>query len=55
MSSTDFKQTLWKAADKLRAQMDAAEYKHMLLQSETHLASETSEIFCQRENVQKLH
>jgi hypothetical protein len=23
--STDFKQTLWKAADKLRAQMDAVE------------------------------
>lgn len=31
MSSTDFKQTLWKAADKLRAQMDAAEYKHIVL------------------------
>lgn len=29
--STDFKQTLWKAADKLRAQMDAAEYKHIVL------------------------
>ena len=29
--SADFKQTLWKAADKLRAQMDAAEYKHILL------------------------
>lgn len=28
---TDFKQTLWKAADKLRAQMDAAEYKHIVL------------------------
>ena len=27
----DFKQTLWKAADKLRAQMDAAEYKHIVL------------------------
>lgn len=26
-----FKQTLWKAADKLRAQMDAAEYKHIVL------------------------
>lgn len=31
MVSTDFKQTLWKAADKLRAQMDAAEYKHIVL------------------------
>ena len=27
-SKTDFKQTLWKTADSLRAQMDAAEYKH---------------------------
>jgi len=27
----DFKQTLWKAADKLRSQMDAAEYKHIVL------------------------
>jgi len=27
----DFKQTLWKTADKLRAQMDAAEYKHIVL------------------------
>ncbi|MCL6269246.1 type I restriction-modification system subunit M N-terminal domain-containing protein [Sansalvadorimonas sp. 2012CJ34-2] len=24
-------QTLWKAADKLRANMDAAEYKHVVL------------------------
>ena len=30
-SSTDFKQTLWKTADSLRAQMDAAEYKHIVL------------------------
>ena len=29
--STDFKQTLWKTADKLRAQMDAGEYKHIVL------------------------
>ena len=29
--SADFKQTLWKSADKLRAQMDAAEYKHIVL------------------------
>ena len=29
--ASDFKQTLWKAADKLRAQMDAAEYKHIVL------------------------
>ncbi len=29
--NTDFKQTLWKAADSLRAQMDAAEYKHIVL------------------------
>ena len=28
---TNFKQTLWKSADKLRAQMDAAEYKHIVL------------------------
>ena len=28
---SDFKQTLWKAADKLRDQMDAAEYKHIVL------------------------
>jgi type I restriction enzyme M protein len=27
----DFKQTLWKTADSLRAQMDAAEYKHLVL------------------------
>ena len=30
-SRTDFKQTLWKTADSLRAQMDAAEYKHIVL------------------------
>ena len=30
-ADTDFKQALWKAADKLRAQMDAAEYKHIVL------------------------
>jgi type I restriction enzyme M protein len=29
--STDFKQTLWKTADKLRAQMDPGEYKHVVL------------------------
>ena len=27
----DIKVTLWKSADKLRAQMDAAEYKHIVL------------------------
>ena len=27
----DFKSTLWKTADSLRAQMDAAEYKHIVL------------------------
>ena len=27
----DFKETLWKSADKLRNQMDAAEYKHIVL------------------------
>ena len=27
----DFKATLWKSADKLRNQMDAAEYKHIVL------------------------
>jgi len=30
-SVKDFKATLWAAADKLRAQMDAAEYKHLVL------------------------
>jgi len=30
-NNTDFKQTLWKTADSLRAQMDAAEYKHIVL------------------------
>lgn len=29
--SNDFKQVLWKSADKLRAQMDAGEYKHIVL------------------------
>ena len=29
--NVDFKETLWKAADKLRNQMDAAEYKHIVL------------------------
>ena len=29
--NSDFKETLWKAADKLRNQMDAAEYKHIVL------------------------
>jgi type I restriction enzyme M protein len=29
--SQNFKQVLWKSADKLRAQMDAAEYKHIVL------------------------
>ena len=27
----DFKKTLWKTADKLRAQMDPGEYKHVVL------------------------
>ena len=27
----DIKKTLWAAADKLRASMDAAEYKHLVL------------------------
>lgn len=27
----DIKKTLWAAADKLRANMDAAEYKHLVL------------------------
>ena len=30
-NNTDFKQTLWKSAEKLRNQMDAAEYKHIVL------------------------
>ena len=29
--NNDFKLTLWKTADSLRAQMDAAEYKHIVL------------------------
>lgn len=29
--TTDFKQNLWKATEKLRAQMYAAEYKHVVL------------------------
>ena len=31
VKKVDFKETLWKAADKLRNQMDAAEYKHIVL------------------------
>jgi len=31
MTSQDLKKTLWETADKLRAQMDAAEYKHLVL------------------------
>ena len=30
-SAKDFKAVLWATADKLRAQMDAAEYKHLVL------------------------
>ena len=30
-NDVDFKTTLWKSADKLRNQMDAAEYKHIVL------------------------
>ena len=30
-NNSDFKNTLWKTADSLRAQMDAAEYKHIVL------------------------
>ena len=30
-SDSDFQQSLWKAADKLRAQMDAAGYKHIVI------------------------
>ena len=30
-NKVDFKETLWKSADKLRNQMDAAEYKHIVL------------------------
>ena len=31
MKKNNFKETLWKTADSLRAQMDAAEYKHIVL------------------------
>src|SRR5260370_26272613 len=31
MTSQEMKKPLWEAADKLRAQMDAAEYKHLVL------------------------
>lgn len=31
MTSQEMKKTLWEAADRLRAQMDAAEYKHIVL------------------------
>ena len=31
IKKADFKETLWKSADKLRNQMDAAEYKHIVL------------------------
>ena len=31
LNKSDFKETLWKSADKLRNQMDAAEYKHIVL------------------------
>jgi type I restriction enzyme M protein len=31
MTSQEMKKTLWEAAGKLRAQMDAAEYKHLVL------------------------
>ena len=30
-NKSNFNQTLWKTADSLRAQMDAAEYKHIVL------------------------
>ena len=31
IKNVDFKETLWKSADKLRNKMDAAEYKHIVL------------------------
>jgi type I restriction enzyme M protein len=31
MIDTEIKKTLWAAADKLRSNMDAAEYKHIVL------------------------
>jgi hypothetical protein len=31
MTGQEMKKTLWEVADKLRAQMDAAEYKHLVL------------------------
>ena len=31
IKKVDFKETLWKSADKLRNKMDAAEYKHIVL------------------------
>lgn len=31
MASQELNKTLWEAADRLRAQMDAAEYKHLVL------------------------
>lgn len=31
MTSQELKKALWEAADKLRAQRDAAEYKHIVL------------------------
>ena len=42
----DLKKTLWATADKLRANMDAAEYKHLVLGpvSYTHLTLPTSDL-----------
>ncbi len=42
-----FEQTLWQAADKLRKNIDAAEYKHIVL---VHLSRDISDAFEEKAN-----
>lgn len=37
MANNDLEQTLWAAADKLRGHLDAAEYKHVVVATDTVL------------------
>ena len=49
----DFKQILWRSADKLRSQMDAAEYKHIVL-GLIFLKYISDSFVAQQENVRKM-
>ena len=53
MDKNDFKKTLWQSADKLRNQMDAAEYKHIVL-GLIFLKYISDSFLIQREKIKKM-